>query len=314
LSGSGDCRIAISEALLEIAKEDPRVYVLCSDSRGSAAVSAFADTLPGQFVECGIAEQDEVGIAAGLAAMGKKPFVCAPASFLSARALEQVKVDVAYSGQNVKLIGVSGGISYGALGYTHHSTHDIAAMRAIAGIEIYIPSDATQAKSLIHALAGRNAAAYVRVGRGKVPNIYAEGCLFEAGKASLLRDGGDLTIIAAGEMVFHALGAAKLLEQRCGIAARVLDMFTIKPLDEAAILRAAEQTGRIATIEEHSAHGGLGGAVAETVCGSRRAPVPVLIIGLPDEPAVAGKSGDVFAHYAMDGEGAARRIEAWLRA
>lgn len=307
---SGDCRIAFTETLLEIAREDWLIYALVSDSRGSVTLGEFTKELPGQFVEAGIAEQNEIGIAAGLAAMGKKPFVCAPASFLSARCLEQIKVDVAYSKQNVKIVGVSGGISYGALGYTHHSTHDVAVMRAITGMEIYLPCDAAQTKAMTRALAGRPHCAYIRMGRGNVPDIYGEAAPFKPGKANLLRDGNDLTIIAAGEMVHHAMVAAKLLEGR-GISARVLDMHTIKPLDEAAVIDAAKATGRIVTMEEHNIHGGLGGAVCETVC--REHPVPVLILGLPDEELVAGESAEVFTHYGLDGAGAADRISAWIK-
>ncbi|MCL2035254.1 MAG: transketolase family protein [Oscillospiraceae bacterium] len=305
----GDCRVAFTQTLLELAREDASIYALASDSRGSVTLGNFTKELPGQFVEIGIAEQNEIGVAAGLAAMGKKPFVCAPASFLSARSLEQIKVDVAYSRQNVKIVGVSGGISYGALGYTHHSTHDLAVMRAIAGIEVYLPCDAAQTRAMTRSLASRAGGAYVRMGRGMVPDIYQKEAPFEPGKSNLLRNGGDLTIIAAGEMVYHAMEAAKRLGED-NISACVLDMHTIKPLDEAAILKAAARTGRLVTMEEHSRYGGLGGAAAEVICGAQ--PVPLLILALPDEDIIPGKSAEVFAYYGLDGAGASQRIAAWM--
>lgn len=305
-----NCRTAFTETLLELGRRDKSIYALASDSRGSVTLGEFAEQLPGQFVEAGIAEQNEVGMAAGLASMGKKPFVCAPASFLSARSLEQVKVDVAYSRQNVKLVGVSGGVSYGALGYTHHSTHDLAVMRAISGLEVYLPCDPAQTKAMISALSQRPYPAYIRMGRGGVPDVYTDGAPFEAGKANRLREGTDLTIIAAGEMVYHALEAAKHLEQN-GLYARVLDMHTIKPIDRDAVAAAARETGRIVTMEEHSVFGGLGGAVAEAVC--QACPVPMRILGLPDEDIIAGKPAEVFAHYGLEGKLAGERILSWIK-
>ncbi len=308
--GTGNCRTAFTQTLLELARQDATVYALASDSRGSVTLGDYVKELPGQFVEIGIAEQDEVGVAAGLAAMGKKPYVCAPACFLSARSLEQIKVDVAYSHQNVKIVGVSGGISYGALGYSHHSTHDIAVMRAITGIEVYLPCDAAQTRAMFRALAGRETPAYIRMGRGDVPDVYGEDAPFEPGRANRLKEGNDLTIIACGEMVARALEAAVLLELG-GIHARVLDMHTLKPLDTGAVLEAAAETKRVVTMEEHNLHGGLGGAVAETLCGAH--PVPVLILALPDEELEPGSSGAVLAHYELDAQGAAKRIAAWLK-
>ena len=295
-------RKAITETLLALAKEDARIYALATDSRGSVTLDDFAKELPGQFVECGIAEQDAVGIGAGLATAGLKPFVCGPASFYSTRAAEQVKVDVAYSHMDVKIIGVSGGVSYGALGGTHHAVQDIALMRAIPNLQVFLPADANQAVSLTKALAASPEPAYVRVGRGAVPDVYGPDAPFEIGKAVKLRAGKDVALIACGEMVYHAVEAAKLLASE-GIEAYVYDMATIKPLDEAAILEAAE-AGAIVTIEEHSVKGGLGGAVAEVVC--QKKPVKMRILGLPDEPLFNGESKDVFAHYNLTAEGVAK--------
>lgn len=290
-------RQVICDTLLELARTDRDIMVLASDSRGSAAMAPFAQAFPEQFVEVGIAEQNIVGIAAGLAHSGKKPFVASPACFLSMRSIEQIKVDVAYSATNVKLVGISGGISYGALGMSHHSVQDIAVARAIPGLAVLLPADRHETKRMTEALAAYDGGAYVRIGRNPVEDAYeSDDYPFEIGKAVTMREGRDLTIIAAGETVRVALDAhAALLE--AGVSSRVLNMHTIKPLDEAAILRAAQQTGRIITVEEHSIHGGLGAAVAETVV--QHHPVPMRILGIPDEPAIAGKTAEVFAHYGM---------------
>jgi transketolase len=285
-----------------LAIEDPLLYALASDSRGSVTLDDFAKQLPGQFVECGIAEQDAVGIAAGLACAGLKPFVCGPASFYATRAAEQVKVDVAYSHLNVKIIGVSGGVSYGALGGTHHSVQDIALMRAVPNLQVFLPADANQSVALTKALAASTEPAYVRVGRGAVPDVYGPDATFEIGKANKLRNGKDVAIIACGEMVYHAVEAAKLLAAD-GVEAQVIDMASIKPLDEAAILEAAE-TNAIVTVEEHSVKGGLGGAVAEVVC--QKHPVKMRILGLPDEPLYNGESKYVFEHYGLTASGIAK--------
>ena len=298
------CREAFTSTLLELAREDPSILAITSDARGSVSLGAFASELPAQFVEVGIAEQNEVGIAAGLATCGKRPFVCAPACFLSARSLEQVKVDVAYTGTNVKIVGVSGGVSYGALGLSHHSLHDLAAMRTFPGLAVLLPCDAAQTREMTRWMATHDGPVYLRMGRGSVKDVYADGGRpFVFGKANLLRDGTDLTIIAAGEMVANALAAAAELDRR-GVSARVVDMHTVKPLDEEAIVAAARETGRIVTVEEHSRFGGLGGAVAETV--SQRCPVPLRILGIPDEAPVAGSSAELFAHYGLDDQGIIR--------
>lgn len=208
-------RQAICNVLLEKAKGDKDIMVLCSDSRGSASLAPFAKAFPEQFVETGIAEQNLVSIAAGLAKCGKKSFAASPACFLSTRSYEQAKVDVAYSNTNVKLIGISGGVSYGALGMSHHSAQDIAAMSAIPNMRVYLPSDRHQTKCLIEALLQDEKPAYVRVGRNPVEDIYEEeNCPFEMDKATVLADGKDVAIIACGEMVKPAYDAAKLLEKK----------------------------------------------------------------------------------------------------
>lgn len=294
-------RQVMCEALLELARSDRDIMVLASDSRGSAAMAPFAKAYPEQFVEVGIAEQNIVGIAAGLAHSDKKPFVTSPACFLSMRSIEQIKVDVAYSGTNVKLIGISGGVSYGALGMSHHSVQDIAVARAIPGLAVVLPADRHETKKMTEALVKHDGGVYVRIGRNPVEDVYEEADDYEfvIGKAVTMREGNDLTIIATGETVRVALDAEEKL-RRANVSCRVLNMHTIKPLDEEAIVQAAVETGRIITVEEHSIHGGLGAAVAEVVVQHR--PVPIRIVGIPDEPAIAGKTAEVFKHYGISAD------------
>ncbi|WP_042196340.1 transketolase family protein [Paenibacillus camerounensis] len=293
-------RQVICETLLELAKDDRDIIVLASDSRGSAAMGPFAKAYPEQFVEVGIAEQNIVGMSAGLAHSGKKPFVTSPACFLSMRSIEQVKVDVAYSRTNVKLIGISGGISYGALGMSHHSVQDIAVARAIPGLAIVLPADRHETKKMTEALVQYEGGVYVRIGRNAVEDVYeSDEYDFEIGKAVTMRQGQDVTVIATGETVRVALDAADLLAE-AGMSCRVINMHTIKPLDEATILAAARETGGIVTVEEHSIFGGLGAAVAEVVV--QNYPIPMKVIGIPDEPAIAGKTAEVFRHYGITAE------------
>lgn len=291
------CRRAFTETILALAKEDKDIIVLTTDARGSVTLGEYAEQLPEQFVELGIAEQNMVGISAGFALSGYKPFVCAPACFLSARSFEQIKVDMAYAGTNVKAIGISGGVSYGALGTSHHSLQDIAMMRATAGMTVILPCDVRQTRAMTKKLVGHMGPVYVRMGRGAVADVYeTDDAPFEIGKANRLHEGEDITLIGCGETVRIALDAALGLKSE-GISARVLDMHTLKPIDEAAIIKAAEETGRIITIEEHYKTGGLGGAVAEIV--SQRHPVPLKIIGIPHEQTVTGDSAEVFRHYGL---------------
>lgn len=294
------CRKAFTDTLLELAKKDKDIIAVTTDARGSVTLNDFAAELPAQLVECGIAEQDAVGISAGLAHSGKKVFCCGPACFYVARSLEQVKVDLAYSKNPVTILGVSGGVAYGALGATHHSLHDIAVLRCFPGMNIFLPCDARQTVKLVHKLVDFDAPAYVRVGRAGVPDVYEDDNFdFEFGKANMLLDGKDLTIVAAGETVWHALEAGRQLKGK-GISARVLDCSSIKPFDTEAVLKAAKETGRIITVEEHSQFGGLGGIVTEILS---EAPVPVKILGIPDENVVHGNNKEIFHHYGLDAEG-----------
>ena len=299
------CRKSFTETLLELARQDGRIIALASDSKGSVTLNEFADTLPEQFVECGIAEQDEVGIAAGLSTMGFKTFVCAPACFLATRSLDQVKVDVAYSNTNVKIIGISGGVSYGALGMSHHSLQDIAVMRAIPGMTIILPADEYQTREMTKALTQHSGPVYVRMGRGSVEPVYSEeSSPFIIGRANVLTEGTDAAVFATGETVSQAVKAARLLSEK-GISVRVLDFHTIKPLDEEAIKKAAAECRILVSTEEHSIYGGLGEAVLHTLSDS---PKKLSLLGFPDEPLVSGDSKELFAHYGIDAAGIAAEV------
>ena len=303
-------RQAICEVLMEKAKDDRDIVVLCSDSRGSASLAPFAQAYPEQFVEIGIAEQNLVSIAAGMAKCGKKAFAASPACFLSTRSYEQCKVDCAYSNTNVTLIGISGGVSYGALGMSHHSAQDIAAMAAIPNMRVYLPSDRHQTRKLVEALLEDDKCAYIRVGRNPVEDLYTEEDVpFEMNRATVLREGTDAAIIACGEMVRPAMLAGELLARE-GISVTVLDMYCVKPLDETAVLKAAANAKAVVTVEEHAPYGGLGSMVAQVV--GRHCPKTVCCMALPDAPVITGTSQEVFDHYGLNAEGIARQVKECL--
>ncbi len=292
-----------AETLLELARQDRDVLVVTSDSRGSGKLTQFGETLPEQIIELGIAEQNVIGISAGLASAGKKVFAASPACFITARSFEQIKNDVAYSDQPVKIVGISAGASYGALGATHHSLHDFAALRAIHNITIIAPADNFETRETIEAIANAAHPVYVRLGKAAIAHVHAEGDMFTIGKASQVRDGRDLTFIACGETVPIAVAAAQVLAAE-GIACRVLSMHTIKPLDEEAVVKAAADTGAIITVEEHSVFGGLGEACAAVLLQEGLA-APFKIVGFPDEHMVSGSQKEIFAHYGISPVGLA---------
>ena len=300
---------AFSQMILEEAKKDKDIVVVCTDSRGSAKLGAYPDEVPDQFVEMGIAEQNSVTVSAGMAYMGKKVFTIGPASFYSMRSAEQVKVDVAYSHNNVTVIGISGGISYGALGATHHSLQDISLMRAIPGLTVMIPSDAVQMRKITKELLESPRPTYIRIARSGVPVIYDEETEFKIGKAHRLTDGKDAAIIVCGQLVATALQAAEELKEE-GIDISVVDMYTIKPLDTEMIEAVAKECGCILTLEEHSLYGGLGGAVAEVVAQTEM--VPLDICGIPDEDVRNGSDQEVFKYYKMDVQGIKDRVKALI--
>ena len=297
------CRKSFTDTLLELATKDKEIFAVTSDASGSATLTDFGKALPEQFVEVGIAEQNAVGVSAGLASTGKKVFIFGPACFYVARSLEQVKVDLAYSENPVTVLGVSGGVAYGALGATHHSLHDIAVLRTFPGMTVCLPSDWRVTKKLVKFLVDFNKPCYVRVGRAAVPDVYEDDSFeFELGKAITLLNGTDVTIVATGETVWHAWQAGLRLKEQ-GVSAHVLDCSWLKPFDEEAIRKAAAETGCIVTVEEHSRFGGLGAIVCETLSEN---PVPVRILGIPDENVVHGTNAEIFHHYGLDAEGIVR--------
>ena len=304
-------RQAICDVLLKKAAEDKDIVVLCSDSRGSASLAPFAEAFPDQFVEVGIAEQNLVSISAGLAKCGKKPFAASPACFLSTRSYEQAKVDCAYSNTNVTLVGISGGISYGSLGMSHHSAQDIAAMSAIPNMRVYIPSDRFQTAKLIEALLLDEKPAYLRVGRNAVEDIYSEeNTPFEMDRATVLAEGTDVLFVACGEMVKPALDAVAILKEQ-GIAAGLLDMYCVKPLDRETLIREAQKAKVVISVEEHAPFGGLGSMVSQAV--GSTCPRKVINLALPDEPVISGTSKEVFDHYGLNAEGIAKRAAEELK-
>lgn len=273
--GLFDCRDAYARTLEALAVEDPRVVAVVNDSVGSSKLGKFRDRFPERVINVGIAEQNMVGVGAGLANGGKIPFVSGAACFLTARALEQIKADVVYSAANVKLCGISSGVAYGELGATHHSIEDLAWLRPMRGLTVIAPSDPWETAEAVKAAAASDQPTFIRISRMPVPELEHR-APFQIGKAEILREGADVAIIAVGTLVHRALQAADLLAAE-GVQARVVNMATIAPLDEAAILSAASDCGAIVTAEEHVVRGGLGGAVAEVLAVQR--PTPMRILG-----------------------------------
>lgn len=296
--------------LQELASSHPDLLVVTSDSRGSGKLGPFATAFPDRMVEVGIAEQNLVGIAAGLAAAGKLVFAVSPASFLTTRGLEQIKNDIAYSDQPVKVIGISAGVSYGALGSTHHSLHDFAALRAIHNLSVIAPADNAETRAAILAAAAARHPVYIRFGKKPMPHIHSAPIDFAIGKAIPVATGRDITFVATGEAVAPAVGAREVLAAQ-GIDAGVLSMHTLKPLDAAALLDVARHSRAVITVEEHSIFGGLGEACAAVLI-QHGVSVPFKIVGLPDEDTVSGSQGEIFAHYGISAEGLAQTAQSLL--
>ena len=295
-----DCRQAFAETLIELAKSDPRIVAVCNDSVGSSNLGQFQKLFPERLINVGIAEQDMVGVSAGLAIGGFVPFVCGAAPFLTGRALEQIKVDAAYNALPIVLCGMSPGMAYGELGPTHHSIEDMSWLRAIDGLAVIVPADPAQTRVAVHWAANYGLPSYLRIGRTKAPSITTdESKAFTFGEASVLRQGSSLTIIATGILVSRALEAADALAEQ-GIDSRVINISTIKPLDEAAIIAAARETGAIVTAEEGVVEGGLGAAVAEVVV--RHAPVPMRILGVKGF-APTGSASYLLDHFGLSRDG-----------
>ena len=295
MTGLSDCRVAFGDTLVALAAADPRIVVVVNDSVGSSNLKAFAERFPDRLVNVGIAEQNMVGISAGLAGAGKIPFACGASCFLTGRALEQIKVDLAYSRHNVKLCGMSPGFAYGALGATHHSIEDVAWVRAIAGMTVIVPADPAETAQAVAAIAALDGPVFLRVSRFPVPAVHAADYTFRIGRAVKLREGTDVTLVAHGIMVCRALEAATLLEAD-GVSAAVVNMSTVRPIDEDAILEAA-RTGPIVTLEEHTTYGGLGSAVAEVVVSAR--PTRMRMLGVPGVFAPTGSVEFLLEHFGL---------------
>lgn len=292
-----------SETLIELAQNNRDILAVTSDSRGSGKLVPYAEAFPEQIVEVGIAEQNLVGVAAGLASAGKKVFAVSPACFLTARSLEQIKNDVAYSDFPVVLVGISAGVSYGALGSTHHSIHDVAVLRAIHNIDIVVPADNFETEQAVIAASKATKPVFIKFGKKAMPLLPRLKQTFALGKASIICEGTDVAFIASGETVLPAYEAALQLKKK-GIEAEVISMHTVKPLDNDAVLKAAKKCKAMVTVEEHSIHGGLGEACASLLLQKGLA-IPFKIVGIPDEDTATGSQGEIFEHYGISGEGLA---------
>jgi len=298
-----DCRVAYSSVLEELAAQDQRVCAVINDSLSSAKLKSFKTKYPDRFINVGIAEQNLVGVGCGLANSGMIPYLCAASCFLTARAMEQIKVDLAYSKTNVRLCAMSPGMAYGQLGPTHHSIEDLAWMRVLPNLTVIVPADPVETAAVMRYSLVHEGPMFLRIARLPVPRVHGDDYEFRSGKAVRLREGSDVTLIANGLMVCRALDAAQALEVR-GVSARVLNMSTLKPLDHEAILDAARTTRGIVTAEEALAAGGLGGAIAEVL--AQQHPTPMRILGVPDVFAPTGKAEFLLEHFGLTAAGIER--------
>ncbi|MFD1539336.1 transketolase family protein [Nonomuraea guangzhouensis] len=295
-----DCRQAFAEELISLASQDERIVAVCNDSVGSSNLVGFRERFPERLINVGIAEQDLVGVAAGLANGGKIPYVCAAAPFLTGRALEQIKADVAYSEAHVVLCGQSPGMAYGELGPTHHSIEDLSWVRAVANLDVIVPSDPVQTRAAVRWAASARRPVYLRVPRFKVPEVTPPDAPFAPRRAVLLRDGHDVTVIAIGSLTSRALEAADRLRDE-GVSVRVLNTPFLDPIDEDAIIAAARETRGIVTAEEATTSGGLGAAVAAAVVTHQ--PCPMRILGVPRVFAPTGDTAFLLDHFRLSADG-----------
>lgn len=298
-----DCRDTYAATLTDLAASDAGVVVVVNDSVGSSKLGDFQRRHPAQLVNVGIAEQNMVGVAAGLANGGKKPFLSGAGCFLSARAMEQIKVDLAYSRHHVVIAAQSPGVAYGALGATHHSIEDVAWMRVLPGMTVLVPADPAETEQALRWAYRHDGPVYIRISRAKVPAVHPKGWAFRPGKATVLLDGTDVTLMANGTVLHRAMAAATLLSGQ-GISARVLSMGSVKPLDGDAVVAAARETRGIVTLEEGLASGGLGGAVSEIL--TERAPARLVRLGLPDTFAPTGSDAWLLDRFGMSPAGIAQ--------
>lgn len=301
-----------SDSLQKLAQNDKDIIAVTSDSRGSGKLVQFGQKFPNQIIEIGIAEQNLVGVAAGLASAGKKAFAVSPACFLTARALEQIKNDVAYSDNPVKLIGISAGVSYGSLGTTHHSLHDFAALRAIHNLIVVAPADNFETEQAILQAVNTPHPIYIRFGKKPMPLLSSDHTQFDFGKGRIIREGVDLAIIATGETVYPALQASIKLEEEHNLRCTVISMHTVKPLDYLLLEQVASKVDALLTVEEHSVYGGLGEACASFLL-EKGYYIPFKIMGIPDEYTVTGSQVEIFNHYGLSVNGIAENALKLLR-
>ena len=297
-----DCRKAFAEELIDLARADDRIVAVCNDSVGSSNLTGFRDEFPDRLINVGIAEQDLVGVGAGLANAGMIPFVSAAAPFLTGRALEQIKADAAYSRVHVVLCGQSPGMAYGELGPTHHSIEDLSWTRAVADLQVVVPCDPAETRAAVRWAAVIDGPVYLRIPRFPVPAVHADDVIYTPGTSTVVAEGSDVTVIAIGTLVSRALAAAEQLAAE-DISVRVIDMASVEPLDTAAVLAAASQTRGVVTAEEATVTGGLGAAVASLL--AQRRPTPMRILGVPRQFAPTGSASFLLEHFGLTGDGIA---------
>ena len=298
-------RNAYGSALVELGRENENILVLDADLSRSTMTHLFAKEFPDRFFDCGVAEQNMMGIAAGLAACGKMVFASTFAVFATARCFDQVRVSIAQSHQNVKIVATHGGITVGEDGCSHHAIEDLALMCALPGFTVIVPADAIEAAQVMRVAAATHSPFYIRLARPKMPIVCGDHYNFIVGKAVTMRGGGDATVIAIGIMVDRALQAADALARE-GIELRVINMSTLKPLDEKTIVKAAEETGAILTAEEHLQHGGLGSRVAQVV--AKQHPVPMSFLTIKDVYSSSGKGGELLEKHGLTATGIVEEV------
>lgn len=303
-------RDGFGEGLVEAGRANKNVVALCADLTESTRMEAFKKEFPERFFEVGVAEQNLVTVASGMAAVGKKPFTSSYATFSPGRNWEQIRTTICYNNQPVKIVGSHAGISVGSDGATHQALEDIAIMRALPNMVVFCPADAIEAKKITIEAAKMDKPCYIRLSRDKIPVITTEETPFEIGKAQIFYPGRDVTVIACGQMVYHALLAAKELEMQ-KISVRVINISTIKPIDSRTVIQAAEETGCIVTVEEHQITGGLGGAVAEVI--SQHYPVPLKIIGIDDRFGESGEPKELLEKFGLTKEHIIKSIISVMR-
>ena len=307
---SKELRAGFGEGLVEAAKQNPNVVGLSADVAGSVKMDGFAKAFPERFTQCGIAEANMCGIAAGMSLSGKSVFFGGFAEFVTGRIYDQIRQVVAYSNKNVKVCGSHAGISLGEDGATHQTMEDIALMKALPNMTVVVPCDFNQAKAATIALAKMEGPAYLRLGRSKMPNFTEENEEFVIGKAQLLNEGKDVSLIACGHLVWEALEAAKALEAE-GISAEVINMHTIKPFDKEAVIASAKKTGAVVTCEEHLINGGLGDSVAQVL--AMNCPTPMEYVAVDDKFGESGTPDEMLTNYGLRAKNIVEKVHAVLK-